>query len=217
MAEVLLKICGLTREEDVRLCHELGAGFTGFIMVPASPRFLAPRNIAAMPRGRAKRVGVVTGGTVPEVRKAASLAGLDYVQLHGGQSPEFCAGIGAERVIKVLWPEKMTGEALQREITAFAPHCAYFLFDAGTSGGGSGRSFSWEVLRDVSIPRPWFLAGGIDPENAAEAIRACSPSGLDVSSGVESAPGVKDAEKLRALARQLQEIQKEHTDATRTA
>ena len=152
-----------------------------------------------MPGGSAKRVGVFTRASLADIEAATRLASLDYVQLHGGQSATFCRAAGPERVIKVFWPERHSRASLEAKLAAFAPHCAYFLFDAGKGGGGSGKTFAWEMLRDMAIPRPWFLAGGIGPDNADTAVAACSPWGLDINSGVEMSPGVKDAEKIRSI------------------
>lgn len=201
-----LKVCGLTRPEDVALCQELGVGYTGFIMAGESPRRITPAAVAAMPQGGAKRVGVFTTGDIREITAAMKTAGLAYAQLHGGQDVEACRALGPEHVIKVFWPERHDARALQEAMERFAPVCAFFLFDAGTGGGGSGRAFAWEQLAALTIPRPWFLAGGIGPENARKALAACSPDVLDVNSGVESAPGIKDAQKLRQVCTIIRNI-----------
>ncbi|MCC8193401.1 MAG: phosphoribosylanthranilate isomerase [Deltaproteobacteria bacterium] len=201
-----LKICGLTRAEDVALCHELGVSYTGFVLAAQSPRYIAPAAVAAMPRGRAKRVGVFTDGAVSFVERAMEEGNLDLAQLHGGQDVEVCRALGPERVIKVFWPEKSGAETLQQELDRFAPFCAYFLFDAGNGGGGTGRTFAWEIVRGLRIPRPWFLAGGIGPDTVNDALAACAPYALDSSSGVEEAPGRKNAARLRQLAAMIRTL-----------
>ena len=207
MASPLLKVCGLTRPEDVALCHDLGVAFTGFVMAGESPRYVAPSRVAAMPGGAARRVGVFTGAPVEAVREAVREAALDYVQLHGGQDEAFCEAVGPTRVIKVLWPERIGTLELAEQLIRFAPYCAYFLFDAGKSGGGGGRPFAWEILRDLRIPKPWLLAGGLSPENIGEAAGFLSPHALDVNSGAEVSPGVKDAAKIRAIADSIAKVQ----------
>ena len=205
MPELLCKICGLTRAEDAALCHSLGADFIGFIFVPATPRFVAPRRAAALPDGPALRTGVFAGTELVELRESARLARLDFIQLHGGEEPVFCSAVGPERVIKTLWPEKLTPEALEREMERFAPVCAYFLFDAGIRGGGSGKSLGTDILRRIRPPRPWLLAGGLGPENLRSALAGFAPesipNGVDMNSALESAPGIKNHECVRkALA-----------------
>lgn len=206
MRAVTVKVCGLTRAEDVAFCHAAGVQYVGFIMAVESPRRILPAAAAAMPKdaaGRvAKRVGVFTGHDIAELERQADEASFDFLQLHGGQDAALCRALGPERVIKVFWPERHDRETLQREMDRFAPVCAHFLFDAGKSGGGAGSGFAWERLKDLAIPRPWFLAGGIGPDTA-KAAAAMQPFGLDVNSGVEISPGVKDVAKIQAVLRNL--------------
>ncbi|MDR1359508.1 MAG: phosphoribosylanthranilate isomerase [Deltaproteobacteria bacterium] len=213
-----LKICGLTRAVDVRLCLDLGVSCTGFIFAPASPRGISPRDAAALPRGRAARVGVFAGQEADEVLRIMDSAALDYAQLHGGEDENFCRAVGPERVIKTIWPERLAGvgeesrglfplKALTSECLRFAPVCAFFLLDAGQRGGGGGRPLAWESLRDFRPPRPWILAGGIGPDNLLRALSSCSPWAVDCNSKVEAAPGVKDAQKLLDAAALLRASQ----------
>ena len=196
MPELLCKVCGLTRAEDVALCHDLGVDFTGFVFAP-SPRAVEARQVRAMPKGTALRVGVFAGMDVDGVRETAAQAGLDFVQLHGGEDVAFCRAVGPERVIKTLWPERLTPQTLATELERFAPVCAYFLLDAGKSGGGSGRTLAWDALSAITPPNPWFLAGGLGPETLLPALAACRPDGVDLNSALESAPGKKDHSLLR--------------------
>ena len=201
MSDLLCKVCGLTRSEDVLLCHSLGVDFTGFIFVRKSPRFILPDIVAALSKGPSLRVGVFAGATRDEVSGIARSAHLDMVQLHGGEDVDFCRDIGLDRVIKVLWPEQFSPGALEAEMERFAPVCSYFLLDAGQSGGGSGKSIGWSSLRGLHPPKPWLLAGGLGLENLPEALSACAPDGVDLNSALESAPGIKDHDALRrALA-----------------
>lgn len=207
----LIKVCGLTREEDMRLCLDLGVDFTGFIFVPGSKRRIDPALAARLPRGCAARVGVFAGQSPKTVLRVMRQAKLDYAQLHGGEDAACCRAIGRERVIKVLWPEKLlrqekdatrgsdTAALLHEACAPFADSCAYFLLDAGHTGGGSGRQLDWRALRHFSPPRPWLLAGGIGPLLAAEAFSACDPDGMDCNSNLETTPGRKEAQKVRAL------------------
>ncbi len=172
MPEFLRKVCGLTRPEDVALCHALGAECTGFIFVETSPRRITPEAVAAMPKGRSMRVGVFAEADRIAVRDAARTAGLDLLQLHGGEDPAFCRSLGPERIIKTLRPESLSLEDLERELERFAPVCAYFLLDAGTHGGGSGRSLDLQALARVHFPRPWLPAGGLGPKTLLPALAA---------------------------------------------
>lgn len=197
MAKLLSKVCGLTRPEDVALCHSLGVDLTGFIFVRNSPRCIEPRVAAALPKGLSLRVGVFAGASRDEVCGIAHSAHLDMVQLHGGEDVDFCRDMGPERVIKVLWPEGLCLGALEAELKRFAPVCACFLLDAGPGGGGSGQGLNWAALRAIVPPRPWFLAGGIGPESLPEALAQCSPHGVDMNSALEDAPGIKNHALLR--------------------
>ncbi len=194
---LLSKVCGLTGEEDLLLCHELGVDFTGFIFAPQSPRRISPEAAAALPKGRSKRVGVFAGASLEEIHRTAKLAALDYIQLHGGESPVFCRSLGPERIIKTVWPATLSAAELQKTLDRFAPVCAYFLFDAGKQGGGSGKALDWAAFRSLESPRPWLLAGGLGPQNLAAALAACAPQGVDMNSALESAPGRKNHDLLR--------------------
>ena len=222
MSSLRVKVCGLTRPQDVRLCLDLDVDFTGFIFAEKSPRRVSPESAAAFPSGNAARVGVFAGQSPEAVVRIMSEARLDYVQLHGGEEPAFCRAVGPERVIKVLWPERLLREAavpdspgdpvgpaqfrdrLERECRRFADVCAYFLLDAGSGGGGSGRQLDSQGFAGFNPPRPWLMAGGVGPANAAVIVDACAPFGLDCNSALESGPGVKDQAKLHALMAVLQ-------------
>ncbi len=219
MPDLLRKVCGLTRPEDVALCHELGAEFTGFIFAEKSPRRIAPEAAAALPKGPALRVGVFAGAGSAAVRDAVRLAGLDLIQLHGGEDPAFCRSLGAERVIKTLWPERLSPEELTLELERFAPVCAYFLLDAGTDGGGSGKHLAWDTLARVAFPRPWLLAGGLGPKTLLPALAVCAPHGVDMNSALERSPGVKSHALLReafALLTHRPGLKAGHTPETLT-
>lgn len=187
------KVCGLTRPEDVAACLAAGAAMTGFIFAAKSPRRVTPGQALLLPRGDAYRVGVFVEQTVDEVLRIMDEAELDLAQLHGRQNAAFCQAVGPERVIKALWPEKLgSKEAIQKAMDRFAETCAFFLFDAGTSGGGHGRSMDFSLVAGIESPHPWLLAGGLGPHNMDAALDAAAPHGLDLNSGLETAPGVKD-------------------------
>ncbi|GAB6060339.1 phosphoribosylanthranilate isomerase [Desulfonatronum parangueonense] len=193
----LIKICGLRRPEDVLLCDEMGVDWTGFIFHPPSPRSVDPKLVAGLPKGQAARVGVFVDQSAEEVLRIMEMAGLDLAQLHGGQDRKFCAAVGANRVIRVFWPQRYARrELLEQDLDAYASVCRWFLLDAGTSGGGHGASLDFAGLHGLNSPSPWLLAGGLGPENIRQALDQCTPDGLDLNSGVEVAPGMKSRLKL---------------------
>jgi phosphoribosylanthranilate isomerase len=210
---LLVKVCGMTLPEQVAALDELGVDLLGFIFAAKSPRRVAPEHVASIPRGRAKRVGVFVEQDADEVRRIMEVAGLDFAQLHAGQDQNFCRAVGPERVIKVFWPQRYlvdapsTGQngmpdtadalqALERDMARFADCCSLMLLDSGTSGGGHGKSLDFTALAGLSAPKPWLLAGGLSQDNAAQAIGQAHPAGLDLNSGVEISPGIKDISRV---------------------
>jgi len=197
---MLIKICGLKFSKDIQVCEEIGADFLGFIFHPASSRYVEPETVSALPRTGAMRVGVFVRQDVEEVKAIMQRAGLDIAQLHGDYSPKDCGQIGSERVSKVFWPERYTDlNSFNRELELYREYCRYFLFDAGTRGGGHGKPIRNDLLSKMSPDIPWFLAGGVTPENLEKLLKQYSPDGIDLNSGVEKAPGDKDEDKLRAI------------------
>ncbi|MCL1915304.1 MAG: phosphoribosylanthranilate isomerase [Desulfovibrionaceae bacterium] len=204
MPDLLCKICGLTKARDAALCHSLGADFLGFIFVTASPRYMTPEAVAAIPDGPARRTGVFAGSGLDLVRDIARRARLDFLQLHGGEDPDFCRALGPDRVIKTLWPEVLDPGELKLEMERFAPVCAYFLLDAGRGGGGSGRRQNPGIMRGLRPPRPWLLAGGLGPKNLLPTLAAFAPGGpdgVDMNSALEIRPGLKDHELVSRAIR----------------
>jgi phosphoribosylanthranilate isomerase len=193
-----IKICGITRVDDAIVAADLGANFIGMVFVPTSPRCVTPVGAAEIV-GQARRpgvkfVGVFRDASIETVRAAAESAGLDYVQLHGSESEDDIrrAGVPVIRTFHVR-------DAMPD--TTSAASAVWLLFDTydARAGGGTGRTFDWSLLGSYERTKPFFLAGGITPENAASAIRIVRPDAIDVASGVESAPGIKDHLKLRTL------------------
>lgn len=199
MARPLIKVCGMTRMEDVQLCADLGVDLIGFIFHPKSPRNADPDFVASVHTGITK-VGVFVNQTADEIIEIMDRCRLHAAQLHGGQDYDACEKIGPDRVIRVFWPQAYASPgALRRDLDRYAEVCGHFLLDAGDTGqGGTGESFDFAMLQHIEIQTPWFLAGGLGPHNLDAAL-AVNPSGLDFNSGVESAPGIKDATRLRAV------------------
>lgn len=190
-----VKVCGLTRREDALLAAELGANALGFLLAP-SPRRVSLGTVEALVRDlppRALRVGVVVDPT-PEEREEIRASGLfDILQFHGREAPEDLSvpGLRAWKALAVRGPADLD------RLEAYG-NADTFVLDGGAPGrGGTGIPFDWSLLRGRSSPRPFLLAGGLGPENLRVALERVRPWGVDLNSGVESAPGIKDGEKLR--------------------
>jgi len=200
MPRPLVKVCGMTRMEDVRLCVELGADLLGFIFHPKSPRNVDPDFVASVKTGKVTKVGVFVDQPHEEVTAIMDRCGLHAAQLHGNPDIHYCWRIGPDRVIRTFWPDTYpSAGALMRDLQKFEECCGHFLLDAGTTGqGGTGKTINFDILNQITIQTPWFLAGGIGLHNIDEVL-AFNPPGIDINSGVESAPGIKDEQKLREI------------------
>lgn len=201
-----IKICGLTREGDARLAVELGADFLGLNFYPPSPRALdtaAAARLADAVRGRAKLVGVFVNQPAAEVEEIRRAVGLDRLQFHGDETPEYVSDFGASAVKVVRTRGDLAGFAPEH-----FPKVQAFLFDVAAEKlyGGSGEEWRYETLAALRLAKPFFVAGGIRPGNAVRALQVSGAAGLDVCSGVESAPGVKDPHRLELLMREVHDV-----------
>jgi phosphoribosylanthranilate isomerase len=198
-----VKICGLTTPADARAVTEAGADAAGFVFWPRSPRVVTPeraREVAVALPPFVTRVGVFVDEDPVRIGEIAEAVGLDAVQLHGDEDPALLAGAGiaSRRVIKAL----RMGPGVSEAIARWAERGAGVLLDAGTRTlpGGTGRRLDWPAVAALREKTPWMmLAGGLDPGNVAEAVRIVGPDAVAVSSGVESAPGVKDPARVAAF------------------
>jgi phosphoribosylanthranilate isomerase len=214
---MFIKICANTNLEDARLAAELGVDAVGFVFAP-SKRRVTPEQVAEITRelpADLAKVGVFTSTDAAEIVQAAKVARLTAVQLHSAFDPQLVDAInagsgGVLHVVQVVdVPVGMDQEKLRSVLTAVLshPYVLVALLDAshGGASGGTGRSFDWErtaaeVLAVQKATGGWVIvAGGLNAENVGEAIEAFAPWGVDVASGVESAPGKKDPERLRAF------------------
>ncbi|HEY2444650.1 MAG TPA: phosphoribosylanthranilate isomerase [Rhizomicrobium sp.] len=203
---VQVKICGVTRLEDARAAIAAGADFAGLVFHRASPRHVQPdqaNSLAAQLRGRMRVVAVLADATDSAVAQAVSAADPDFLQLHGGETPERAAFIRARFGKPVIKALAIAGETDFARLAAYDDVADMLLFDAkgpaGAVRGGHGRAFDWQLLRTRTIRKPWLLGGGLDCGNVARAIATAGAPGVDVSSGVEKAPGVKSAEAISAF------------------
>jgi phosphoribosylanthranilate isomerase len=198
MSRLFVKICGLTRVQDAELAAALGARALGFVFWPESPRAVTAANarklVERLPPN-VKKVGVFVNEPIERVRDIVDEVGLDFAQLHGDESPEYCQQLG-RKVIKAVGTQ-VNGDAT---FAAF-DSSVLLLVDAHdpAARGGTGRTVDWDAARAVAAERPTILAGGLNAANVRLAIRSVRPYGIDVSSGVESAPGIKDPAKLRSF------------------
>jgi phosphoribosylanthranilate isomerase len=196
------KICGLTRPEDAEHAAELGAWALGLILWPGSPRYCRPdaaAEIGAHFRRQTEIVGVFVNPTLEAVTQAAQDFNLSMLQLHGDEGPVFCAEAARRTGCRVVKAARVQSGADIQALTRF--HTDLHLLDSYVAGvpGGSGETFAWELARGHRGP-PMILSGGLRADNVGEAISVVHPYAVDVASGVESAPGVKDPAKLDAFA-----------------
>lgn len=199
---VRIKICGITNLEDALLAAALGAHALGFIFYPPSPRKITPeaaRDIIAQLPPLVLTVGVFVDEEAAVVQQLAAQVGLDWLQLHGHESPEYCRSLG-RRVIKGF---RIRDEDSLSSLENYRSVAQAFLLDTYKKGqiGWTGEVFDWHLARRAQDYGPIILAGGLTSENVAQAIAAAQPQAVDVASGVEAAPGKKDPEKLRAFFR----------------
>lgn len=200
-----VKICGLSEPESVDAALQAGADYVGFVFFEKSPRNIELDHaamLAARARGKAGIVALTVDADAMVLEGIVDKLRPDFLQLHGSETPERVVAI-RERlrrpVVKVIGVERVDDLCAVGSYTADR-----FLLDAkppcgATRPGGLGRTFDWSILEGFDPPVPWFLSGGLDPMNVEAAMRAVRPSGIDVSSGVESAPGRKDPALIRAF------------------
>jgi phosphoribosylanthranilate isomerase len=197
-----VKICGITRHEDAEHAAALGAWAVGFNFWPGSKRRCdeaVAAGIARALRRQVEPVGVFVNPTLDEVVRVAEGVGLTYVQLHGDEGPAFCAAVFQRTGARVIKALRIGSGADIRDAERY--HTDFHLLDAaaGAAYGGTGRTWDWGLAAQRHSRVPVILSGGLTPENVADGIAAVHPWGVDVASGVESAPGIKDPAKVEAF------------------
>ncbi len=197
------KFCGITRLADAELAVSLGAWAIGMVFWPRSPRAVAPAvaaEIAAALKRRVEIAGVFVNPTLDEVTGVAENAGLTLIQLHGQEGPVFCGEVARRTGCKVIKAARVRGRAELQALASF--HTDFHLLDSHVPGvpGGTGETFAWELARERRSKVPLILSGGLTASNVALAIGVVAPFAVDVASGVEAAPGIKDPEQLRRFA-----------------
>ncbi len=214
-----VKICGITRVEQGEAIAQLGATALGYICVEQSPRYIAPLGIAPIVAAvtaldpNLEHFGVFANAPLAEVVEVTRTAALTVIQLHGDETPATCellrealaySGLSNVKLVKAL--RIRTKEDLAIALS-YEPCIDKLLLDAYHPDqlGGTGKTLDWQALKEFSPSRPWFLAGGLTPDNVLSALGQLSPSGIDLSSGVERSPGDKDLHKVAQLFEQLKQ------------
>lgn len=205
-----VKMCGTTRLEDALGAARLGVDALGFIFYPKSPRCIGREEVAAI-LGKlppfVDRVGVFVDAPLAEVVQTVG-TGLSFVQLHGNESPEYC------RELRALLPFcgllkafRVSSESSGTTFTPYETCVDAFLLDTYMKGakGGTGEVFDWSIVDKLQLRRPVVLAGGLSPENVAQAISEVAPYAVDINSAIELQPGVKDISRLQAIMKMVGE------------
>ena len=194
---IRVKVCGITNSEDALCAVRLGASALGFVFYEKSPRFVTPAEAGEIIRRLppfVTKVGVFVNAEADYLREARDIAGFDVYQFHGDETPEFCAAFGEDYIKAIRVKDTNSLDVVKLYDTDA------FLFDAYSPDayGGTGENFSWDVLSGRKLEDKFvILSGGLNSDNVRDAIRAVDPYAVDVSSGVESSPGVKDHLKLK--------------------
>lgn len=207
MNSIIIKICGLTREEDIQAAVSSGADAIGFVFT-VSPRRIsaetALRLSSGIPSG-VLRVGLFLNQGKAEIDQVINTVSLDVLQFHGTESEQDCTAYGLPWLKAVSMADARSASQAESDY----PNAMGLLLDSHSAGkrGGSGKLFDWSLLTPLSTPV--WLAGGLNPDNVAGAIRAVRPCAVDVSSGVESAPGIKDAERISKFINAVRNVESE--------
>ncbi|MBE9065164.1 phosphoribosylanthranilate isomerase [Leptolyngbya cf. ectocarpi LEGE 11479] len=208
-----IKICGLTQPDQAVAIATMGASVLGFICVKQSPRYVAPETIQTIVQALPPidRFGVFANASLEQIKQTVALGQLSGVQLHGQESIAYC------QTVRTTLPDVELIKALRirdlkdlDQVETYAPYVDTFLLDAYHPQhlGGTGHTLDWKTLQTFRPERPWFLAGGLRPDNVAQALSLLSPDGIDLSSGVEQSPGDKNLIKVAQL---LQAVKKGET------
>jgi phosphoribosylanthranilate isomerase len=212
MNKLFVKICGITRRQDAELAAGLGASALGFVFWPNSPRFVTvekARELTADVPPHVIKVGVFVDQPAEDVARTMGEVGLDVAQLHGKESAQYCRELMVRLQPMVRLRPNAVSTPIFKAVTLAEDGSASGEFDSNivllvdahdpVRFGGTGRTVNWDSARELAAARPTILAGGLNAANIKLAVRSVRPYGIDVSSGVESAPGVKDPGRLRTF------------------
>ncbi len=204
---VKVKICGLTEPDGVAAALEHGADYLGFVFAGHSPRKITPAeavSLAKPARGKAKIVAVLVNPGDKQLKNVIDQLVPDYIQLHGRETPERVRTIWKRYHIPVIKAFKVSSPRDVKDTERYTRTAAQVLLDArapknSEQSGGHGECFDWDILQTEKPHKSWFLAGGLNPQNIGTAIVQTGARAVDVSTGVESAPGIKDPQKIKAF------------------
>jgi phosphoribosylanthranilate isomerase len=211
---IKIKVCGMREVDNLAQLIELQPDFIGFIFYDKSPRFVADQldevQIKAIPRS-IKKVGVFVNSNPDYILKNVKKYDLQFVQLHGNESPDFCHNL-KKRGINIIKAFSVDGSFNFSSLNNYTPHCDFFLFDAkGTNPGGNGITFDWGVLSRYDNEKPFFLSGGLSLDNIEQIAQLDSLKiyGIDINSKFETEPAIKDINKIRQLLEIIRPVEEE--------
>lgn len=197
-----IKICGITNAEDAHAAVDLGADALGFIFVPDTPRYVKPqvaKQIISDLPPFITTVGVFADVSLETISRVVRVCGLNVLQLHGSETPEYCSEVGARSRVPLIKAFRVKERQSLSSIPEYK--VGAYLLDTYVKGkkGGTGETFNWDLAREAKAYGKIIVAGGLTPENVIQAIRRARPYAVDVSSGVESRPGKKDHAKIKVF------------------
>ena len=213
MKEIKIKICGLTQEKDILAATSLGIDFLGFVLVNGSSRYVTINRLKKLLKVVPSTMGTVALLANPEndiVEKIANEINIDFLQLHGQESPERVLEISKNSKIPIIKAIGISRKDDIKKIRSYENIVDYMLLDAKPESekslpGGNGIAFDWKILQGFNAKKPWFLAGGLNSDNVSSAISITGANMVDVSSGVEVEPGNKSIEKISSFVRRVNE------------
>lgn len=211
---VKTKICGLTDLSSIDLCANIGVDFLGFVFFEKSPRSITPEKMNILDKKdiikNAKTVAVTVNASDEYLDKIFASHKFDYIQCHGDETIERIVHLRSKYKCKIIRAFKIACADDIAESDQFQEHCDYFLFDAKAPfspiPGGNGLKFDWNLLKNRNLNKEWFLSGGLNPNNIVEAINLTNAKMVDVSSSLESSPGVKDLNLIKKFVTEVKSI-----------
>ncbi len=203
MNKTQIKICGITTPDALKTAVEHGARFIGFVFYPKSPRNIAPADAAELVRmlpAGVRAVGLFVDPSDDTLTEILGAVPLDMIQLHGSETPKRVAAIKEKFQIPLIKALNIATEADIEKAHTYTESVEWFIFDSSPPNanlpGGTGEVFDWNLLSGKKFEKPWMLSGGLNETNVQQALQTLSPDGVDVSSGVESAKGIKDTQRI---------------------